>query len=351
MLWFRCSAAALTAVLLAAPPQRRASWHDAVNLYLAGEFERALEVLNQIDEWDYEERVLGKDAVVLNSLRPFQRSRLKAALAIDTELTISRGNIVICAGEREPSPLQPAGMSRFGKSVELMALEDPTRGALDYAFLTSWYRLATAYDQGRGDLASARLCIDTAPDKVQSDPEILLALGAILETAATHQIEEGESESAWQPEMRRAELAYRAALAGASDLLEAQVRLGRVLTLLGRHTEALDALEPLRDAGDARTAYLARMFAGQAHQRLGSHAEARREFASAETLIPGLPSPPVATALAAYLQDDRDGARRIVLDVARRPATATVDPWAWYTKGTASRTAGYLTAVRAAAIR
>jgi hypothetical protein len=119
----------------------------------------------------------------------------------------------------------------------------------------------------------------------------------------------------------------------------------------GRHKEALEVFQPLRDAGHVRIAYLARMFAGLAHQRLGSPAAARRAFAAAETVIPGLPSPPVATALTAYLQDDRDGARRMVLDMARRPATETVDPWAWYTKGTASRTAGYLQAVRIAAIR
>jgi Flp pilus assembly protein TadD len=353
MLWFRCSAAALTAVLLAAPPQRRPSaWDEAVNLYLAGEFARALEVVNRIDPADYEESVLGRKAVVLGAYKPpFRRARVKAVLAIDTELTIARGAIVICAGEREPHPRQLADLTRVGKPLALGALEDSTTGPVDYAFLTSWYRLATAYDQGRGDLASARLCIDTALPQVKSDPEILLASGAILETAATHQVEEGESESAWQPEMRRAELAYRGALAGAPDLLEAQVRLGRVVALQGRHKEALEVLQPLRDAEDSRIAYLARMFAGLAHQRLGSPAEARREFTAAEALIPGLPSPPVATALTAYLQDDPDGARRMVLEMAGRPATESVDPWAWYTKGTASRTAGYLHAVRIAAIR
>jgi tetratricopeptide (TPR) repeat protein len=353
MTWFCYGAAVLTALLLASAPQRRPSaWDEAVSLYLAGEFERALEVVNRIDAADYEENVLGKKAVVLGALKPpFRRARVKAVLAIDTELTISRGAIVICAGEREPHPRHLADLTRVGKPLALSALEDSTAGPVDYAFLTRWYRLATAYDQGRGDLASTRLCIDTALPQVRSDPEILLASGAILETAATHQIEEGESESAWQLEMRRAELAYRGARAGAPDLLEAQVRLGRVVALQGRHKDALEVLQPLREAGDAPIAYLARMFAGLAYQRLGSPAEARREFTAAEALIPGLPSPPVASALTAFLQDDRDAARRMVLDMAKRPATETVDPWAWYTKGTASRTAGYLNAMRLAAIR
>jgi tetratricopeptide (TPR) repeat protein len=349
MIWFRCGAAAFLAFLLASPPQRQASsYHEAVNLYLAGEFERALASFRTLQE---KERVLARDAVVRASLRPFQRSRLKAALAIETEVTISRGNIVVCAGERVPNLAWPADLPRFWKSIELIALEDPSRGPVDYAFLTSWYRLVTAYDQGRGDLASARLCIDTAPPEVKRDPEILLAYGAILETAATQQIEEGESESAWQPDVQRAEQTYRDALAVAPDLLEAQARLGRVLTLLGRQKEALKVLQPLRDAGDPRIAYLARMFAGLAHQRLGAYTDARREFAAAETAIPGLPSPPIAAAFTAYLLDDRNGARRVLLEMAQRPGAAVADPWAWYTKGTASRTAAYLNAVRVAAIR
>jgi tetratricopeptide (TPR) repeat protein len=350
-MWFRCTAAALSALLVASPPQRRASsWRESVNLYLAGGFDQAVEPLRTLDKNQQREVALAREAVVLDSLNPFKRSRLKVSLAIATELTIFRGDVVVCAAHAAP-PGWPADIPRLMKSGELVVLEDPSRGPLDYLFLVSWYRLATAYNQGRGDLANARLCIDTAPPEVKRDPEILLAYGAILETGAALQIEEGASESRWQQDVRLAEQAYLDAVSAAADLLEARLRLGRVLTQLGRYTEAMELLEPLREAGDPRIAYLARMFSGLTQLRAGMYTAARLEFSAAEGSIAGLPSPPVASALAAYLQDDRDNARRLVLDAARRPATGTVDPWAWYTKGTASRTAGYLHAVRITAIR
>ena len=81
---------------------------------------------------------------------------------------------------------------------------------------------------------------------------------------------------------RRAESLLRKALAADPELVEASLRLGRVLTQLQRPDEALPHLRnAIASATDPAITYYAHLFMGDATQALGQLDEARRQYQNA----------------------------------------------------------------------
>ncbi len=87
---------------------------------------------------------------------------------------------------------------------------------------------------------------------------------------------------------------------------EARLRLGRVLGLLGRHTEAVATLgRALDETTDRTLVYWGSLFLGAEQQSLGRNAEARASFSRARTLWPDAQAPYLALSLLARQSGDR----------------------------------------------
>jgi thioredoxin-like negative regulator of GroEL len=264
------------------------------------------------------------------------RQRLRQAAALETELRIDRDHIIPCAIPL-PSKDLPIGVVRKAKPgwVELLAGE--TRAGLrppDWAFLKQWYLLATAYNQGHEYLAAAKECIETAPARLREDAEMKLAEGTLSERSCS-QSEKGQGGCS------RAERLYRAAFAADPSMMEARLRLGKVLVEQGRTSDAITFLAPLTMADDTSVSYLARLFAGLAHERANEVDQAQRFYELAEERA-ATASTTMALANLAYRAGDRARARSLLV---RKNAHAP-DPWLGYSKGAAWNAEEYLARLR-----
>ncbi|HKW03627.1 MAG TPA: tetratricopeptide repeat protein [Vicinamibacterales bacterium] len=114
---------------------------------------------------------------------------------------------------------------------------------------------------------------------------------------------------------------------------EALLRLGRVNLDLGKNDEALTALngiEPITK--DPDVIYLARLFRGQALERLGKTDEARQSYARALEVRPDAQTASIALAALDFRRGDRAAADRNVGRLLSRTAQPD-DPWWEYWPG------------------
>lgn len=174
-----------------------------------------------------------------------------------------------------------------------------------------------------------------------SDSDLLFFAGSQHETMARPEIQSLERilrgnlnviVRSERSELRQAETLFRRALAGAPGLVEARIRLGRVLGLQGRHAEAADQLRPVARPADPLLAYFAAMFLGAEVEALGQPAEARTWYERAAALNPGAPSPLLALSQLAQRTSDRSEAIR-ALEVSFQLPEADIDrddPWWTY---------------------
>jgi len=191
---------------------------------------------------------------------------------------------------------------------------------------------------------------DRAVEFFPEDPHVLFLAACLHETFASpriqslarsihvsdtrHGIESRDSE------LHTAEKLFRRSLEVDPGSIEARIRLGRVLYLLGRPEQA--ALE-LRQAvttllSEDSTApdatlllYYAEMFFGATAESLGQTDRARASYSRAAELYPGAPSPQLALSQLALRADDRRAALRDV-DRALQPEAGLEerdDPW-WH---------------------
>lgn len=319
-----------------------------VNEYREGRFQEAVEALLRMpaSQW-----IRAADSFVKTTLtlQPVPVRLLEAAFALETEATIAIGRPVACAAPREPPDGWPHGMPLPLRRTQIHdALEDTSARMPDYAFLLAWYRLVVAYDQGRGDLHNALVCIDTAPPRIKADSEIMLALGAIHESAWNRLAQDQIRTPGVEPDLNIADTNYRNAFHNVTPVYEARVRLARVLMLRADFKAAVDLLQDAGEHLDTDFRYLALLFLGSALEEQQDYDRAADAYRRARVLIPTAQSAAIAEAHLVYLLGKRDEAATIVRALATPPlGTANTDPWLWYEKGTARRTAGYLQQVRA----
>jgi hypothetical protein len=130
-------------------------------------------------------------------------------------------------------------------------------------------------------------------------------------------------------ELRRAEQLYKRVLERNPNHLEARIRLGRVLGLRGRHTEAVDQLRQGQVATEPVLQYYAHLFLGGEFEALGNGAEARQSYERATALAPAAQSPLFGLSRLADQAGDREGARELIARVFALAAgdEERVDPW------------------------
>lgn len=127
--------------------------------------------------------------------------------------------------------------------------------------------------------------------------------------------------------------AYTAAARVETVRPEALLRLGRVDLDLGKNDEALTALAGIEPgATDPDVIYLARVFRGQALERLGKIDEARQSYTRALDVRPDAQTASIALAALDFRHGDRAAADQAVRRLLSR-TTQPDDPWWEYWPG------------------
>ena len=130
-------------------------------------------------------------------------------------------------------------------------------------------------------------------------------------------------------ELRTAEQMYKRALERNPQLLEARIRLGRVLGARGRHEEAVTQLKQGLSSAEPVLQYYANLFLGAEFEALGNGIEARQSYQRAAELAPTSQSPLLGLSRLADVAGDRAAAREAVDRLLRLPPSEfdRADPW------------------------
>jgi len=322
--------------------QYRSGNHDsavaAVGLWSRGEVESQAESLLRGLE----------SAARAGTPSPIQREEtLRATVALLSEAALR--------ALRQADP--PRARWELAAAVRLVQAMRPADDAA--GFSSRFYVAAGLMLHFMGDLSGAYEMLADGRRRAGEDAELLLGLGAVIETAAslrTYDLPETPRRQREAPDERRfviegeqgaggrlppttladAQAALAKALRRDPGLVEARLRLGRVLLLRGKPREALFELERVgRESSDARQRYLASLFGGRCHERLGDLRGAAGAYATAVERAPRAQSALVA--LARTLDALGEGARAQEAFGVALQAAGEPDPWLEYTKGRPDR--------------
>ena len=238
---------------------------------------------------------------------------------------------------------QYVGLSRltahwaYARMLAEQIRPDPSRDP----FVSLWYRATIADFEIHYTLGVASSHVERARKLLPRDPWILFYSGALHEAFASPRFQNIERStptslgaqrggvSGSREELERAGRYYREAVDVDPSFAEAHLRLGRVLGLLGRHSQALEALQRgLTLTRDAVLRYFADLFAAAEYESLGRLEDARRAYERCASLAPTAQSPLIGLSEVAR----RSGDRTAALQAMQRLATLSdgpdrIDPW------------------------
>jgi tetratricopeptide (TPR) repeat protein len=338
---------AALAQTVAALPQ---DYSDLVRLYAAGDTNAAL---SQLGNWTAE-RVRRhvsdlSDAVVSIRKCPscptrlaFSRFPIRAALLLHADREV----------QEQSSPPESEQIPVCGSGPQAMAVEhlasillllDPEAGLfVKRAYLGMAGRAMWSHCFGEA-AAWARSGLKHFP----RDPSLLLAAGVAAEARAFFTLAPAPPTlgltpaSARKREALKAELrdlresarqSFEEALSADPSLIEARLRLGRVLWRLGRPEPARAAFEGLLEKhAEAPQQYLAHLFLGRILEDRGELGAAEEHYRAALALQPLSEIAAVAVSHARLLQGDVEGARDLLsagLEAVRK--RRDFDPWMPY---------------------
>lgn len=312
----------------------RRSYADVVNLFRTGHEQEALEAVAVLSHSDLD---AGRDALLkaFDVIRTDRRAEadLRAAAMLHAERAFS----MLAAHNGVEFRYQ---MDLALTYVRNLALRDRKATFVERWLLYSIARLHVLWD-----VTGARATCRSAHVMIGDTPELLLACGATEEMAWSLE-RESEGIPRIKGDLKDAELRFRGALSLNPDLVEARLRLGRVLTLRG-DPEGIKTLEVIVPGKDDGFSYLARLFEGDALERSGDVAKAERRYLAAIALLPTAQSAYIALA---HLRHAGGARREAAADVAVLARDRTLpdmsEPWFWYARGAAWRASGYLEELR-----
>lgn len=203
-----------------------------------------------------------------------------------------------------------------------------------------WYRAIAAFNVDRLNYGELGTHLERGRSLLGDDAVLAMMSGVRHQAFASVRVQASLTSVVLPPrtvlgigsrerELATARQAFRDALRLDPGLVEARVRLGRVLADEGHAAEAAGHLRAGLDATDEPILrYLAALFLGEQEAKLGRGAEAAAAFAVAISVEPGAPSPHLALSQLARARGDRANAQqsldRALALAGRRPAR---DPW------------------------
>ncbi len=163
-----------------------------------------------------------------------------------------------------------------------------------------WYVAAAAEMQNRRQWGTALVHLHRARAIYPLDAHIMFYFGAVHEFFASPVIQNllltapdaGIIVGTRDPELVESRQFLEAALNADPNFAEANLRLGRVLTLLGNPAAGIPILQKAaKSLTDPQLRYYAALFLGRAQQGIGNYDAAFEQFESAAKLYPGAQSP------------------------------------------------------------
>ena len=240
-----------------------------------------------------------------------------------------------------PIPWSPhlSAAQRYVERLAAKTRDDPVA--------LQWWLIAIGAMHAQRNYAQAMTTARRARQVCGERPEFVFAIGITHELAWVWEHEEN-FHSPFSGNLEDAEKSYAQVLTLDPALIEARVRLGRVRTLRGDNQSAARILAEVPDSAGPALVYLARLFEGDALERSGSRAEARKRYGAAVRLGPRSQSAQLALAYIEYQSGARmDAAGRVRELAADRLAADDADPWFWYSLGLAWVSHPALAAARA----
>ena len=210
-------------------------------------------------------------------------------------------------------------------------------------FARDWYLLLVAVQHGRADVGWSRAYLEEALKSFPKDPHLTLALGSNHEMLSD--LSAGYVDllrRLWpvspaggvdaEDELREAIRCMEQAVALAPKLVEARLRLGRLLYRRGELDRAAKELEAARQlASQDELRYLALVFSGMVEAARGSYERADGFYTDALRLLPTGQAAAIAKAETAYLRGRVGEAAATVQATLQQ--TKKDDPWWGYIIG------------------
>ena len=217
--------------------------------------------------------------------------------------------------------------------------------------VAQWYRAVGAFFAQERRYADAIGHFATARRVVPDDPLVLYGMACLEETLGAPRIQDYVrvttlpnglvimGVSSPETHLGRAESMLRKALAADPHFVDANLRLGRVLTQQKRHGDALPFLQSaIAESSDPTATYYAHLFTGDALFALDRLPDARASYERAVAIYPDAQAARLGLAGALRAAGDRPGALAAMeRTLAKPPATrAGDDPWWDYYFGDAA---------------
>ena len=210
------------------------------------------------------------------------------------------------------------------------------------AMVRMWYRATATWMQWHADYETAHL--QRAREIFPTDPDLLFLSACIHETYAGNRIQNaihalvlppGVQTSVGSPrdELRTAERFLRRALDARPSFIEAQLHMGRVLSLLGRPADAVGHLtKAIAATDDQLLLYYGHLFLGAGYQAVRQDPQSRAAYERAASLFPRAQAPHLGLSQLARRRGERAAALDAMQAVFKIGAAATSadDPWWWY---------------------
>jgi tetratricopeptide (TPR) repeat protein len=345
----RCAAAVLAISLAAAGPvgtagqdansRLPAAYLTALASYRAGDLAAAFGKLQEMGELEVKEvtKRLMLPGVAAGANWP---RLLTTAILLHTEAFLIRTE----AGGAVAGDTYILSARALVRLVLHLAQDgQPGIGERERTFVRDWYLLLVAYQHGRAEIGWSRAYLDEALKSFPKDPHLTLARGSDHEMLSDlsagfidHVDVAGrfirQSSVDADDELREAIRNIEQAVALEPGLMEARLRLGRLLYRRGDLDRAAKELEAARQlAWLDELRYLALVFRGMVESARGSYDQADSTYTDALRLVPTGQTAAIAKAETAYLRG-RVGEAAAIMQATLQQAKKA-DPWWNYATG------------------